>query len=86
MRPLLRAVLHAQKPPILHLDLKSANVVLDAALTPKLADFGIAALGNDLKAITSGSPAYSASFCSPSLGTLAVLMHPPTHTIATFFC
>lgn len=35
-------------------------MVLDSLLCPKICDFGISALGNETKAITSGSPAYSA--------------------------
>ena len=57
---LLPAVLHAQQPPIIHLDLKSQNVVLDAALSPKICDFGISLLANDTKTITHGSPMYMA--------------------------
>ena len=36
--------LHAQQPPVIHLDLKSANVVISEAHTPKLVDFGLADL------------------------------------------
>jgi serine/threonine protein kinase len=36
--------LHAQQPPVIHRDLKSANVVLNEAQTPKLVDFGLSDL------------------------------------------
>ncbi|CAL1143192.1 unnamed protein product [Cladocopium goreaui] len=37
--------LHGQRPPFVHRDLKSANVVLDAELNAKLCDLGITELG-----------------------------------------
>ena len=38
------AFLHAPEPPIVHLDVKCANVVLEEGLTPKVSDFGLSAL------------------------------------------
>lgn len=39
--------LHKQVKPIIHLDVKSANVLLDAYLRAKLADLGLARVSND---------------------------------------
>jgi serine/threonine protein kinase len=63
------AFLHAPEPPIVHLDVKCENVVLDEGLNPKVSDFGMSAL---LLHIRGGegapaSPSHSASGGSSSV-------------------
>ena len=61
--------LHAQQPPIFHMDLKSSNIVLSAEWVPKVCDLGIGVSSEkDFKARngksgTSGTPRYMAPEC-----------------------
>ena len=65
--------LHAQQPPVIHRDLKSANVVLNEAQSPKLVDFGLSDLlphaSRDLAGASDGLQSLkgTAAFIAPEL-------------------
>lgn len=50
--------LHLLNPPILHLDLKTANILIGENFTPKVADFGLSILKTEEKKEMVGSPFY----------------------------
>jgi serine/threonine protein kinase len=52
--------LHGSTPAILHLDLKTANVLVDETWTAKIGDFGLAQQKRSINAGRVGSPAYMA--------------------------
>jgi serine/threonine protein kinase len=62
------AFLHAPEPPIVHLDVKCENVVLDEGLTPKVSDFGMSALLLHIRGDSPATPPSDATTRGTSSG------------------
>ena len=73
--------LHAQTPPIVHRDLKSHNLLIDAKWRVKLCDFGLVTT----KYVTAGTPQYLApeliEVSNLSGHTLCVTFATPLHPV-----
>ena len=52
--------LHRQSPPVIHLDLKCANVLLDGGLAPRVSDFGLSTLPVAERTRVGGTPTFMA--------------------------
>ncbi|XP_033105975.1 uncharacterized protein LOC117108132 [Anneissia japonica] len=67
--------LHRHKPPVLHLDLKSLNILLNAYGRAKIADFGFSKLKHDAEELSGlrGTPAWMApELLDPAFGELSI--------------
>ena len=50
--------LHSRKPPLLHRDLKSANILIDGSYRAKITDFGLARVRAKTEKMTGGCGTY----------------------------
>jgi serine/threonine protein kinase len=71
------AYLHTRPQPLLHMDLKSANILLDASWRVKIADFGLSRVRS--QTLVSGTGAGTPGVLAPELAGLEALCTAASH-------